>query len=193
MKTNRLFVLLVLLILTLTACSSPIEENMSREVESFSAVTQDGEKVNLPEDLEGRYWIADFIFTNCETVCSPMTGNMSRLQQALKEENMGDVPLRSFTVDPQNDTEDELKAFADPYNPDYEQWSFLTGYSFNEIKELSIKSFQSPLKKLEDSEQFAHGTSFYLVTPKGEVIKSYSGLKADSTEQILQDLKTLRE
>ncbi|UOR12997.1 SCO family protein [Halobacillus amylolyticus] len=180
----------LLILLLLTACGSPIEENMSREVKEFTATTQSGEKVNLPEDLKGEYWIADFIFTSCETVCPPMTGNMSRLQQQLKEENM-DVELVSFSVDPKQDTKEKLKEFADAYQPDYEQWSFLTGYTFQEVKELSIKSFQSPLSKMEDSNQVAHGTSFYLVTPEGDVIKRYSGIKAAEMDQIISDLKKL--
>ncbi|WP_163530267.1 SCO family protein [Halobacillus ihumii] len=179
-------------LLFLTACGSPIEENMSREVGEFTATTQSGEKMNLPEDLKGDYWIADFIFTSCETVCPPMTGNMSHLQQRLKQENLDDVKLVSFSVDPKHDTQEKLKEFADAYQPDYDQWSFLTGYTFHEVKELSIKSFQSPVSKMEGSNQVAHGTSFYLVTPKGDVIKQYSGMKAAEIDQIIADLKKLK-
>lgn len=182
----------LLFTLFLAACGSPIDENMAREIHSFSAVDQDGEQVELPQDLEGEYWVADFIFTSCETVCPPMTGNMARLQQMLKEEDL-DIPLRSFSVDPEHDTPAQLKQFADPYKPDYSQWRFLTGYSFHEVKELSIKSFQSPLKKLADSNQFAHGTSFFLVTPDGEVIKRYSGTKANEMEKIVSDVKRLTQ
>lgn len=187
----RICIGLVILLMA-GACSSPIDENMSRDVEELEAVNQHGEKVNLPEDFKGDYWIADFIFTNCETVCPPMTGNMSRLQTLLKKENL-EVPLVSVSVDPENDDQDTLLAFAENYQPDYDQWDFLTGYSFQEVKEWSIKSFQSPVKKLEDSNQMAHGTSFYLVTPEGEVIKSYSGTEAESISKIVDDLKTLKQ
>ncbi|MCA0969462.1 SCO family protein [Halobacillus litoralis] len=187
-KTSAIMIILLLL----TACGSPIEENMSRDVDSFSAVNQNGESVQLPQDYEGDYWIADFIFTNCETVCPPMTGNMSRLQQLLKKENLN-TRLVSISVDPTHDTPEQLKQFAEPYQPDFNQWSFLTGYTFQDVKELSIKSFQSPLKKMEDSNQFAHGTSFYLVTPDGEVVKSYTGTKAAEMNQIVDDLKRLTE
>jgi len=181
-----------MLVLLLAACGSPIETNMSRDVNSLEAVNQDGEKVSLPEDYDGTYWIADFIFTNCETVCPPMTGNMSRLQQELEKEGM-EVPLVSISVDPETDTPQKMKSFAEPYQPDFSQWNFLTGYSFQEVKEFSIKSFQSPLKQLENSNQVAHGTSFYLVTPEGEVIKSYNGTEAGSLDQIVEDLQTLKQ
>ncbi|MGP4075039.1 SCO family protein [Halobacillus sp. K22] len=181
-----------MLVLLLAACGSPIETNMSRDVNSLEAVNQEGEKVTLPKDYDGTYWIADFIFTSCETVCPPMTGNMARLQQELKEEGM-EVPLVSISVDPETDTPQKMKSFAEPYQPDFSQWNFLTGYSFQEVKEFSIKSFQSPLKQLENSNQVAHGTSFYLVTPEGEVIKSYNGTEAGSLDQIIEDLQTLKQ
>ncbi|MGP4062225.1 SCO family protein [Halobacillus sp. H74] len=188
----RIWFGMVILLLIVSACGSPIEENMSRNVDQMTTVNQHRNEVNLPEDFKGDYWIADFIFTNCDTVCPPMTGNMSRLQNQLKEENL-EVPLVSVSVDPKNDTPEELVAFSKDYQPDYEQWDFLTGYTFQEVKEWSIKSFQSPLKKLPDSNQVAHGTSFYLVTPEGEVIKSYSGTDADSVTKIVEDLKTLKK
>ncbi|MBA2174356.1 SCO family protein [Halobacillus locisalis] len=188
----RLLMMGTVILVILSACGSPIQENMSRDVHALSAVNQEGEQVQLPSDLEGSYWIVDFIFTNCETVCPPMTGNMARLQQLLKQEKLS-IPLMSFTVDPENDSPSKLKEFSEPYQPDYDQWSFLTGYTFKEIKEFSIKSFQSPLKQLEDTDQFAHGTSFYLINPEGEVIKSYSGTKADSMNKIIEDIKALKE
>ncbi|WP_281975116.1 SCO family protein [Halobacillus litoralis] len=188
----RIWFGMVILLLIVSACGSPIEENMSRNVDQMTTVNQHGNEVKLPEYFKGDYWIADFIFTNCDTVCPPMTGNMSRLQNQLKEENL-EVPLVSVSVDPKNDTPEELVAFSKDYQPDYEQWDFLTGYTFQEVKEWSIKSFQSPLKKLPDSNQVAHGTSFYLVTPEGEVIKSYSGTDADSVTKIVEDLKTLKK
>lgn len=180
----------ILILLALTACGSPIETNMSREIIDFQAVNQNGKTVHLPDDLAGSYWIADLIFTSCETVCPPMTANMARLQMELKEEGI-QVPLRSFSIDPKTDTPEKLKEFADAYQPDYSQWSFLTGYTFKEVKELSIKSFQAPLAKLQESQQYAHGTSFYLVNPEGDVIKSYSGTNVSSIEKIVNDLKQL--
>lgn len=189
---KKMWITLAFLLLGLTACGSPIEENMSRDVGAFTAVDQDGETVHLREDYKGQYWIADFIFTSCETVCPPMTGNMSRLQEMLKKEKL-DTPLVSISVDPEDDTPQKLKEFAEPYHPNYDRWSFLTGYSFQEVKELSIKSFQSPVKQLDNTDQVAHGTSFFLVTPEGEVIKSYKGTKAESMNQIIEDLKALKK
>ncbi|MYL19001.1 redoxin domain-containing protein [Halobacillus litoralis] len=164
----------------------------SQDIHTLQAVNQHGEERTLPEAYEGDYWVADFIFTNCETVCPPMTGHMSRLQQQLKSENL-DARLVSVSVDPENDTQEVLQSFADAYQPDYDHWDFLTGYSYEDVKEWSIKSFQSPVKKMEDSDQMAHGTSFYLVSPDGDILESYSGTSADSIDLIISDLKEYKK
>ncbi|MFC7061381.1 SCO family protein [Halobacillus seohaensis] len=180
--------LLICLLTFLTACGSPIEENMSRDIEEFQGTTQDGDTIQLPDDQIGEYWVANFIFTRCDTVCPPMTSNMSRLQQQLKDADL-EISLVSFSVDPEYDTKERLKDFANNYNADFESWDFVTNYSFQAVKELSIKSFQSPLSMMEDTDQVAHGTSFFLVNPKGEVIKRYDGTKASEMENIANDLK----
>ncbi|SDJ18682.1 SCO family protein [Salimicrobium halophilum] len=181
----------LLLLLLLTGCGGEdIETNMSREIIELSAVNQHHEQVNVEQEMEGEYWITNLIFTSCTTVCPPMTGNMARLQNELEEEGL-DTRLASFTVDPDTDDVETLKDFAEDYQPDFDRWSFYTGYSFEEIKEFSIKSFQSPLQKLDNSDQFAHATGFFLVTPDGEVIKNYQGTNSEAMEKIISDLKQL--
>ncbi|WP_082234342.1 SCO family protein [Halobacillus massiliensis] len=189
MKLNTALIFIILALLS--ACGSPIEENMSREVEPFTATNQSGEIINLPDDLEGEYWIANHVFTQCETVCPPMTNNMARLQQLTDKDDI-DVHFVSFSVDPEYDTKQRLTEFAEQFNADFDNWSFLTGYNFQDVKELSIKSFQSPLKKMEGTNQVTHGTAFYLVTPEGKVIKSYDGTKAEEMTVIVEDLKKLQ-
>ncbi|MFC7321389.1 SCO family protein [Halobacillus campisalis] len=182
---------LIILILLLTACGSPIDENMSRNVEEFEGNNQNGTTIQLPHDLEGQYWVANFIFTRCDTVCPPMTSNMSRLQQQLKEESL-DNQLVSFSVDPEYDSQKKLTEFAQQFNADLNSWHFLTGYSFQEVKELSIKSFQSPLSQLDNTDQVSHGTSFFLVDPDGEVVKRYNGTEAGEMENIVEDIKKVQ-
>ncbi|RKQ37334.1 SCO family protein [Oceanobacillus halophilus] len=191
MKYGKLVVLGLILILV--ACGGyPIETNMSEDVANFEFTTQDNEKLSL-SDLEGEWWIADFVFTNCTTVCLPMTANMSQLQNKIKEENL-DVQLISFSVDPENDTPEVLKNYGESYEADFSSWTFLTGYDFETIKELSIKSFKNLVSEPpEGSNQVTHGTSFFLVSPEGEVVKNYSGVNSSEIPSIISDLKKINE
>lgn len=193
-KIQFIFVLSSLL-LFLSACSDPykeIEPNMDEKVADFNFTTQDKESFSL-EDLNGTWWIADFIFTNCTTVCLPMSSNMSELQNKLKAENI-DIQLVSFSVDPDFDQPDVLQEYADQYDADLSNWTFLTGYDFQTIRELSIKSFRSPLPVPEgNTDQVMHGTLFYLVTPEGKIIKNYDGVSPSKMDDIVADLKTIEQ
>ncbi|WP_077302089.1 SCO family protein [Virgibacillus pantothenticus] len=177
----------------LTACGGSeekIDPNMSEEVNDFTFTTQDNEKLSL-EDLKGEYWIADFIFTNCTSVCLPMTSNLAKLQQKTADEDM-DIQFVSFSVDPEYDTPEVLKEYAKEYQANLDNWTFVTGYDFETIKEFSIKSFKSMVAPPpEGNDQVTHGTSFFLINPEGEVIKKYNGVLADSIDTIFDDLKEL--
>lgn len=97
-----------LIFLLLCACGGhQIKDPLNYEVESFTFKNQDGKNVSL-DSLKGKVWLADFIFTNCETVCPPMTAHMTDLQKKLKAENI-DVRIVSFSVDPENDNPKQLK------------------------------------------------------------------------------------
>jgi protein SCO1/2 len=118
---------------------------------------------------------------------------MSLLQDKLKEENI-DIQLVSFSVDPDFDQPEVLKEYAAMYDADLNNWSFLTGYDFQTIKELSIKSFRSLVQAPErNSDQVTHGTGFMLVTPEGKIIKSYDGLSPSEMDVIVEDLRTINK
>lgn len=180
--------------LFLSACGNklPIETDMSEEVADFSFTNQNNETLGL-DDLKGEWWIADFIFTNCKTVCLPMTFNMSQLQKELENDKMA-IQLVSFSVDPDYDSPEVLKEYAEQYEVNFDTWSFLTGYDFQTVKELSIKSFRALLKEPDHgSDQVMHDTRFFLVNPEGEVVKGYDGVDIKSIEAIMDDLQKLQD
>ena len=184
----------IFLIIILSACSDklPIETNMKETVADFSFTNQDEETVSR-DDLAGEWWIADFVFTNCETVCIPMTSNMVGLQKKLEEE---DIPMQiiSFSVDPDYDNPDVLKEYADEYDANLDNWDFLTGYDFETIRKLSIKSFRAPLKEpAYGSDQVTHDVRFFLVDPEGNIVKGYKGIEKETIDTLLDDIITLDE
>ncbi|MGI8316430.1 SCO family protein [Halobacillus mangrovi] len=180
----------ILLLLIITACGQKIEGNMSEEVQPFNFTTQDQNQLSK-EDLKGEWWVANTIFTSCETVCPPMTRNMSILQDKLEKEEL-DVQLVSFSIDPETDTPSKLKEYGGKFGADYSNWTFLTGYDFQTIKEFSIKSFKSLVDEIPDSDQYMHGTSFFLVNPEGEAIKKYKGTSEEEMQKIVEDLKKVK-
>jgi protein SCO1/2 len=179
-------------ILLLTACGKKeIQNAVNWPVEDFNYTNQNGKSVGL-KDLKGKVWVADFIFTNCEDVCLPMTFNMEKLQQMTKKEGIENILFVSFSVDPTVDTPDVLKKYGEKFNADFSNWNFLTGYTDEEIANLALESFKTLVIKPQDGDQVTHGTDFYLVGTDGKILKRYTGLNEIPYEEIIDDIKTLQ-
>src|SRR5690625_171089 len=194
MKYLRTLIILTTALLLLSACNNgdSTEQGETKQVDEFTAVTQDGEEFNT-SDLEGHWWVADFIFTNCETVCIPMTANMLKLKEMLEEEGLDDVKLVSYSVDPERDTPEVLQEYAEENGVDLDRWTFLTGYDFEEIEQYAIDTFKVWVAAPEEgSDQVEHASYFSLVSPEGRIENHYSGTKAEQMENIIEDLKRLQ-
>lgn len=193
MKNIRLyFVGVIIFCFTIIAgCSTEtkIPQALNWDVQNFQYTNQNGQPYGL-EDLKGKVWITTFIFTNCETVCPPMTANMARLQQMTKEEKL-DVQFVSFSVDPEVDNPEMLKLYVQKFTNDLSNWTLLTGYSQEEIEKFAKESFQTLVDKPATTNQVTHGTSFYLVDQNGKVMKKYSGISNTPYEDIVRDAKRL--
>lgn len=186
--------MLMILAMTLlvSACGSKEVPNANNwETEDFSFVDQNGEEFSK-SDLKGKVWVADFIFTNCTTICLPMTANLIKLQQQLKDEGIKDVEFVSFSVDPETDKPDVLKNYGTKMNADLSNWHFLTGYSQAEIEKFALDNFKTLVKKPENEDQVIHGTTFYLVDQEGTIIQDYSGAKDVPYEEIIKHIKILQ-
>lgn len=193
MKKQQLLIIVgAIALFILSACSSTeISNAQNRDIADFSFTDQEG-KSFAKSDLKGKVWVADFIFTSCETVCFPMTSNMVKLQNMLKDEGIKNVELVSFSVDPEVDKPDVLKKYADQFDVDYSNWHFLTGYQQDEITQFAKTGFGTLAVKPKNEDQVIHGTSFYLVNQEGKIVQEYTGLDDIPFEDIMKHIKILQ-
>ncbi|OXS57459.1 protein SCO1/2 [Bacillus sp. V-88] len=191
MKKYYWIVMITAVMIILSGCAE-FEADTDWKVQDFSYTNQDSEDVGL-KDLKGDIWIADFIFTSCETVCPPMTSNLTKIQKQLKEEGINDIRIVSFSVDPEVDTPEKLKEYIGNYETDTNNWDLLTGYDQKEISTLAEESFKVLVRDDPSSDQVIHGTSFYLVNREGKVVKNYSGVQDVPYEEIVSDIKLLKK
>jgi protein SCO1/2 len=149
----------------------------------FRFVERSGKPVGL-EDLRGRIWVADFVFTNCAGVCPRMSMAMARVHEALRRN--GDACV-SFTVDPEHDTLEVLKGYAARYSASPDAWLFLRGPQA-EVQALSYKGFLIG----DEKDPFIHSERFALVDRLGRVRAYCRALDDGKVEELLRDYKRLR-
>lgn len=153
----------------------------------FELVNQDAQSFGS-EQLTGKIWIADFIFTTCPGPCPIISTRMSELQRPLEK---SDVHLVSFTVDPEKDTPEVLRAYADKLRKEPLRWDFLTG-SRDAIYSLSRDGFKLGLSDgAEEDGGPVHTTRFVLVDRRGTIRGYYDALAPDAVTKLLADTNHL--
>ena len=97
----------------------------SRELPDFELSECMGGTVSR-ESLRGKRWLANFVFTRCAGPCPTMTRDMSELHRRVAKNNP-DFRFVTLTVDPDYDTAEVLKKYADLFLADHDRWKFVTG------------------------------------------------------------------
>ncbi|MCD8511013.1 MAG: SCO family protein [Bacillus sp. (in: Bacteria)] len=203
MGNKKLILLLSILVLGISGCSflyqSPQPKSESIidlttqeevwKVTQLSGLDENGNEWST-DDMAGEWWLAKTIFTRCPTVCMTMTPNMVLLQEAILEEGL-DVKIVSFTVDPDFDTPERMKAYGEGYGASFENWQFITGYSEDEIAEFAGDSFKAPIVKVPEQEDIMHSTRFFLVNREGHVVRMYNGERDFDLAAYIEDLTVL--
>ena len=152
-------------------------------IPQFEFIDSDGNTVTL-NNLKGKVWVADFIFTTCTMACPMMTGNMNLVHKKFKKND--DVRLVSISVYPEYDTPDVLKDYASQYDADTEKWLFLTG------DESSVKNIIKDGFKIGDFEEIIfHSEKFALVDKNGTIRAYYNGMKSEDMKQLKKDINAL--
>lgn len=181
-----LAVLLVSFALVYTRGSSPTGP-ITRELVPVYGVVPDFTLMEASEnsltraDLEGTLWVASFLFTSCSGTCPAMASRNRILQATLPPE----VKLISFSVDPDRDTPEVLRAWGERYERDPQRWLLLTG-DFLGIRKLMIEGFH-----LEGDDPFNHSNGFALVDGRGFLRGYYDSLKEDEMSRLIRDTHLL--
>jgi protein SCO1 len=154
---------------------------------AFEFVNQDGQPFGSAQ-LAGKIWIADFIFTTCPGPCPIISTRMSELQRPLENT---DVHLVSFTVDPEKDTPEVLRTYAEKLHARPQRWDFLTGPR-EAIHSLSRDGFKLGLSEgAEEDGGPVHTTRFVLVDRRGTIRGYYDALAPDAVTKVLADANHL--
>lgn len=156
-------------------------------VPSFHLINQVGQPFGS-ENLAGKIWIADFIYTTCPGPCPMISTRMSEMQKPLENT---DVHFISFSVDPEKDTPQVLATYANQLHALPGRWDFLTGPK-SEIYKLSREGFKLAAAEHDgDNGQPLHSTRMILVDRRGQIRGYYDGTEADAVTKLVADTNHL--
>jgi protein SCO1/2 len=162
------------------------------KIGDFSFKNQNNERITQ-EEIEGRVFVAEYFFTTCGTICPKMNEQMKRVQFAYSNEE--DVKILSFTVDPDVDTVEQMKLYAEGHGAKDGQWHFLTGTK-EKLYDLARKSFfmlkPAEAQNLGDAgSDFIHTNNFVLVDRQKRIRGYYDGTSEKEVGTLIEDINKL--
>jgi len=165
------------------------DSKITHHIKPFTFYNQDSTLFDS-KTLQGKVYVANFIFTRCSNICPDMTTQMKRIEKAFHSNSK--VAFVSFTVTPWLDDVKTLHKFADKYQISSTNWSLLTGPK-ESIYTLARQSFfaEESIGYNKDSKEFLHTEHIVLVDQKGRIRGIYNGTIPLDAEQCIEDMKWL--
>jgi protein SCO1 len=151
-------------------------------VPSFVMRDQSGAQ-RTEKDFRGAPWIADFIFIRCTESCPMLTSRMSNVSRELTGSG---VRLASFSLDPENDTPEELAIYAAKWHADEKNWSFMTG-PIADVQRVVTAGFKVGFTRMGEKDgvpDIQHGNWLVLVDGAG-TIRGYFRAEDESDRHAL--------
>lgn len=158
-------------------------------IPNFSFENHDG-KVITNEFLKGKIYIADFFFTSCPGICPIMQNQLIRVQKAY--EGNENIVFLSHSLDPENDSKEVLKNYADRLGANTQNWYFVRGTEEQTYKMAGQGGYFISAKADENAPGgIDHSGRFILVDKDGHIRNYYEGTEEEDVDRLINDLKIL--
>ena len=160
-------------------------------IPAFSFTDQDGKTVT-EKTVDGKIYVANFIFTRCGSICPKMTSNMGTLQEKFK--NDPEVLLLSHSVTPEMDSLPVLKKYATERGVISGKWHLLTG-SKDDIYRLAKKEYYAgdTIGYYQTGNEFLHTENFILIDKQRRIRGVYNGTLPLEMERLIEDIGELKK
>jgi protein SCO1/2 len=135
-----------------------------KKVPPFSLVNQNGETITN-DDYEGKVYLVEFFFTTCGSICPRMNRNLVQIQNSFSE--FQDFGIASFTINPEYDTQEVLKAYVENYGIINPNWHLMTGdkETIYDLANIGFNIYAGENPNADDG--FEHSGNFALIDKNG--------------------------
>ena len=125
-------ILLLISLLLLSACKENTEKKELITEKTADSIflldskwqNQDGIELQL-KDLKGKNLVVAMIFTSCQTACPLLIADMKKVASKIDPKKLKETSMVLITIDPENDTPEVLKKYAQERTMYGDPWIFL--------------------------------------------------------------------
>jgi protein SCO1/2 len=145
---------------------------------AFELISQNGTRVAL-SDFRDKVVAVTFIYTSCTDACPMLTALMAYVQDKMGPDFGKRIAFVSITVDPEHDTPEVLKRYAETFGADLNGWAFLTSDPAT-IRDVVLRYGAFAAKNADGKVDHTFLTS--IVDQRGALRVQYLGVRFDPDE-----------
>jgi protein SCO1 len=169
-----------------------VADTLFRTVPGFQLTNQDG-GITDSTSIKGKIHVAAFFFTRCGTICPKISSQLTRVQDVFRDKS--EIVFLSFSVDPEYDRPEQLKAYAQRYEAIPGKWFFLTGDKI-QIYNLAQRGYFLPVVDHgvsygKPDETFIHSEKLVLVDKMGHIRGFYDGTDKEDVDRLILEMRVL--
>ena len=157
-------------------------------VKNLHFTNQLGQKVSL-NDLKGKILVLDFFFTHCPTLCPQLAVAMKKLQNSFPR-NDSIVQFVSISIDPQHDSVQQLRKWAQKFKVDPDSWWLGTG-NRDSTYHFALSELKASVADANIDTAFIHTDNFFLLDKNRVVRGWFSGLDSVEQSKLVRDIPLL--
>jgi len=173
---------------TKTVNGNTVTDTVYQTIPAFKFINQYGDSITQ-KNVNGKIYVADFFFTSCPSICPVMHRNMLKLYNEFKNDD--EIRILSHSIDPQHDSVNVLKKYADKLGVAGNTWWFLQGKKEDTY---ALSASYLVRKPEPDAKQgFIHDGNFLLIDKQKRVRGAYDGTVPEQVDQLIADIKTLKQ
>ncbi|WP_299682410.1 SCO family protein [uncultured Dokdonia sp.] len=141
-----------------------------KRVPTFEFIDQNKDTIS-DQDYRGKVFLVEFFFTRCTDICIPMNHNLQAI--AKMYEGNPNFGIASFSIDPEHDTPDVMKKYAEDYGVTNPNWHFMTG-DRSDILKLSNEGFYLATNTEDDLDNGLYHSGLFALIDQNGFIRSRS-------------------
>lgn len=170
----------------------PVMGNEGHTVPPFAFMGIDSVEVTN-RDVEGTIRVVDYFFTHCPTICPLLSSQLARTQAILQSRGIDkdDVMILSHSVDPDRDTPERMKWYAERMGADTSQWKFLTGNKDDLYEQAKLGYYLTALPSDTAAGGFFHSDVFALIDRESRIRGYYDGTSTVEVDEMILDIHKL--
>jgi protein SCO1 len=161
------------------------EDTVYHTIPPFEFIDQDSNLITN-ETFEGKWYIADFFFTSCPTICPRVKQQLMRIYEKYEQEDR--LKFLSHSIDTKRDSVPVLKKYSDKLGITSERWHLVTGDK-SSIYKMAPEYFSIAIEDENSPGGYDHSGYIVLIDPERHIRGFCDGTIPEEVDKFMKIIR----